>query len=143
TLIKAELEAPALLQLLPHLRDPQNITLQFTRDAWQIASRQEIKEKNLGGGEFRLSEFTENLWRTILIEGIDCLNKDHNYRGRGLQAVTRVRKAGIDANTTDMPVSPHLTIWTPIDPLRASFEDLSSAIEHLKPIHEWASKVSS
>lgn len=142
TLIKAELKVPALLRLVPHLRAPQDITLRFTRDAWQVTSRPNILEKNLGGREFRLSELTEDLWHTILTEGIDCLNKDRSYRGRGRQAVTVVRKAGPDANSTDMPVSPHLTIWTPIDPSRDSIEDLSSAIEHLKPVHEWALKVS-
>jgi T5orf172 domain len=141
-LIESELEVPALLQLVPHLRDPQNITLRFARDAWQVTSRPDIREGHLGGREFCLSELTEDLWHSILTEALGCLDKDRSYRGRGSQAVTLVRRAGAAAESRIMEVSPHLTIWTPIDPSRDSNEDLSSAIEHLKPVHEWASKVS-
>ena len=142
TLIKSELEVPALLRLVPHLLDPQNITLRFARDAWQVNSRPKILEETLGGREFRLSELTEELWPSILTEAIGCLNKDRSYHGRGRQAVTVVRKAGPDADSTFMWVSPHLTIWTPIDPSCDSIEVLSAAIDRLKPVHEWASKVS-
>ncbi|BCG04040.1 hypothetical protein PPGU19_086080 (plasmid) [Paraburkholderia sp. PGU19] len=142
TLITSELDIPALLRLVPDLRDPQNITLRFTRDAWQVTSRPEIQEKYLGGREFCLSELTEDLWHTILTEALGCLDKDRRYRGRGSQAVTLVRKVGPDPDSRIMEVTPHLTISTPIDPSRDSGEDLSSAIERLKPVHEWASKVS-
>lgn len=142
TLIKSELEVPTLLRLVPHLRDPKNITLRFTRDAWQVASRPNILERYLGGREFCLSELTEDLWHTILTDGIGCLDKDQSYRGRSRQAVTVVKKTGPDADKTDMFVSPHLTIWTPINPSCDSNEELSYAINQLKPIHEWASMVS-
>ena len=137
-LIKSELEVPALLRLVPHLRDPQNITLRFVRDAWQVTSRRDILEQYLGGREFCLSELTADLWHNILTQAIGCLNKDRNYLGRARQTVTPVR-AGPDA---DMEVSPHLTISTPIDPSRDPIEELSSARDRLVPIHEWASKVS-
>ncbi|MFG7960880.1 GIY-YIG nuclease family protein [Pseudomonas aeruginosa] len=142
TLIKSELKAPKLLKLVPDLLDPQEITLRFARDAWQQSSRPRILEETLGGREFRLSEITDGLWHSILTEAIDCLNKDRSYHGRARQAVTRVRKGGPDTDSTLMWVSPHLTIWTPIDPLSGSIEALSAAIDRLKPVHEWASKVS-
>ncbi|WP_046382160.1 GIY-YIG nuclease family protein [Pseudomonas veronii] len=142
TLIKSELETPALLRLVPDILDPQDITLRFARDAWQLSSRPKILEDTLGGREFRLSEITDGLWRSILTEAIGCLNKDRSYHGRARQAVTVLRKDGADANSTFMLVSPHLTIWTPIDPLSDSIEALSAAIDRLKPVHEWASKVS-
>jgi hypothetical protein len=141
TLIKSELETPVFPKLVPHLRNPENIHLRFVRDAWQVNSRPDIREEYLGGREFRLSDLTADLWRKILIEAIGCLNKDRNYLGRGRQAVTLLRKAGSVAESM-MWVSPHLTIWTPIDPARDSLEGVSSAIESLRPIHEWASTVS-
>lgn len=142
-LIKSELKVPALLRLVPHLRDPQNITLRFARDAWQVNSRPNILEGALGGREFRLSELTEELWHSILTEAIGCLSKDRSYHGRARQAVTVIRKGGPDTDSTFMWVSPHLTISTPIDPSCDSIEDLSAAIDRLKPVHEWASKASS
>ena len=121
---------------------PQDITLRFARDAWQLSSRPKILEETLGGREFRLSEITDGLWHSILTEAIGCLNKDRSYHGRAHQAVTVVRKDGPDADSTFMWVSPHLTIWTPVDPSSDSIEALSAAIDRLKPVYEWASKVS-
>ena len=131
-----------LLQLVPHLRDPQNITLRFARDAWQATSRPDIVEQLLGGREYRLSELTADIWHTLLSEALRCLNEDRSYRGRARQAVTLLRKAGPDAESRVMPVTPHLTIWASIDPLRDSTDELSLAIERLAPVHEWASKAS-
>ena len=141
-LIKAELEAPELPQLVPRLRDPQKITLRFARDAWQASSRPNIVEEYLGGGEFPLSELTGDLWRTILTEALGCLDKHRDHLGRSQQNVTLARKAGADPDSRTMWVSPHLTIWTPINPTRDSNDELSAAIEVLRPIHEWASKAS-
>ena len=142
SLIRSELGDPALLQLVPQLRDPQNITLRFARDAWQATSRPDIVEQLLGGREFQLSELTEEIWHTILSEAIGCLNEERSYRGRGRQAVTLLRKAGPVAESRMMPVTPHLTIWRPIDSSRDSTEELLAAIESLAPIHDWALKAS-
>lgn len=142
TLISAELEVPTLLQLIPELDAPENITLQFTRDAWQVTARPHILEEFLGGREYRLSEVTAGLWRKILEEALACLDRDRDYRGRGLQAVTRVRRSVPDTEPTYMKVSPHLTIWTPVGASSDSLDELSSAIDRLRPIHRWASEVS-
>ncbi|WP_449540596.1 GIY-YIG nuclease family protein [Enterobacter ludwigii] len=142
TLIKSELAVPALLRLVPHLRDPQNITLRFVRDAWQVTARPSILEEYLGGRKFSLSELTEDLWHNILTEAIGCLKEERNALSRAHQNVTLVRKAGPDAEPVKMQVSPHLQILTPIDLLLDSGEELAAAIECLRPIHEWASKVS-
>ncbi|MEK6425786.1 MAG: GIY-YIG nuclease family protein [Burkholderia gladioli] len=141
TLIQSELEDPGLLRLVPDLREPQAITLRFARDAWQAASRPFIKEEHLGGREFQLAELTEEIWHGILTEALTCLNKDRGHLGRARQEVTVLKKDG-QAVVTSMPVSPHLTIWTPIDPSHDSNEELSSAIDRLRPVHAWASKVS-
>ncbi|WP_042317126.1 GIY-YIG nuclease family protein [Paraburkholderia terrae] len=141
-LIKSELGTPVLPRLVPQLRDRQNITLRFARDAWQATARPSILEENLGGREFHLPELTGDLWHTILTEALGCLNKERNYLGRARQTVTLVRKAGLEPESRIMEVSPHLTIWTPVDPSRDSVDELSSAIERLLPIHDWASKAS-
>jgi len=141
TLIQAELEAPQLLQLVPRLKDPESITLRFSRDAWQAAARLSIVEEHLGGREYRLPEITADLWRTILTEALGCLDKERNYLGRAQQEVT-LKSAGPQADKRTVSVSPHLTIWTAVDPSSGSLEDLSSAIERLMPIHQWASNLS-
>lgn len=142
TLISSELETPALLQLVPNLDAPESITLRFTRDAWQVTARPRILEEYLGGREYRLSEVTTDLWRNLLEEALGCLDKDRGYRGRGLQAVTRVRGSVADTEPMEMRVSPHLTLWTPVDPSGDSLEGLAAAFERLRPIHMWASEVS-
>lgn len=142
TLINSELQFPELLRLLPDLSSPESMTLRFTRDAWQVTSRPRILEEYLGGREYLLSEMTADLWRKILEEALGCLDKDRGYRGRAIQAVTRVRGDVPDDESTDMKVSPHLTISAHIDPSSDSLEQLSAAIERLRPIHKWASMVS-
>ena len=139
-LIQAELNAPQLPQLVPQLKDPESMTLRFSRDAWQAAARLSIVEEHLGGREYRLSEITAELWRTILTEALGCLDKERNYLGRALQEVT-LKSAGPQADKRTVPVSPHLTIWTAVDPSSGSLEELSSAIERLKPVHQWASNL--
>ena len=141
-LIQSELEAPTLPRLVHQQRDFQSMTLRFARDAWQVTSRQVIVEEYLGGREFLLSELTEDLWHSILTEAIGCLDKDRSYRGRAQQAVTLKGTAGPDPDPRIMWVSPHLTIWAPIDTSRDSNAELSSAIDRLRPIHEWALRVS-
>lgn len=141
TLIQSELEDPALLRLVPDLHEPQTITLRFARDAWQVTSRPFIKEEHLGGREFPLAELTEEIWHGILREALACLNKDRDHLGRARQDVTVLKRDG-QAVVTSMPVSPHLTIWIPVDSSRDSNDDLSSAIDRLRPVHAWALKVS-
>lgn len=141
-LIKSELDAPALPNLVRQLGNPQRMTLRFARDAWQLAARPPILEEHLGGREFCLSELTGDVWHTILTEALGCLDKERKYLGRARQTVTQVRKAGLEPESRIMEVSPHLTIWTPVDPSRDSDDELSSAIERLRPVHDWASRVS-
>jgi len=140
-LIQAELHDPQLLRVVPELSDPQNITLQFTRDAWQAGSRLVIVEELLGGGVHRLSELTAEQWRTTLTEALGCLDTEKNHLGRAKQAVT-LKGAQQDAVPRTVSVSPHLTIWTQIDPSSDSEEDLRAAFKRLKPLHEWALKAS-
>jgi|GEM_PF-1325418 len=140
-LIQAELDCPQLLRVVNELRDPQNITLRFTRDAWQAGSRLTIVEELLGGAEHRLSELTAEQWRTTLIEALGCLDKERNHQGRAKQSVT-LKSARPDAIPRAVEVSPHLTMWTRIDPSSDSEEDLRAAFDRLRPLHEWASKVS-
>jgi hypothetical protein len=142
SLIRSERDMPALLRMIPRLRDPQKIILRFARDAWQVNSRPYIVEQLLGGAEFRLSELSEAAWRAILDDALGCLDPDRGYLGRASQAVTLVRNSVPDAQPRVMQVSPHLTIWTALDPSRDSLGDLSAAIDRLAPVHEWASKAS-
>jgi hypothetical protein len=142
SLIQSELAVPTLPALARNLANPESITVRFARDAWQVTSRPYIAEQLIGGREYPLSELTEAAWRAILDEAIRCLDAAKGYRGRARQEVTRIRNARPEASTTDMDVSPHLTIWSTIDPSLDSPDELLSAIELLKPVHAWAVKAS-
>jgi hypothetical protein len=142
SLIRSELAGPKLPRLARHLGNSEDISVRFARDAWQVTSRPNILEQLLGGREFRLSELTEAKWRVILDEAIRCLDANKDYRGRARQAVTRIKDGRPEASPTDMDVSPHLTIWTAIDTSLDSTDELSSAIERLKPVHAWVAEAS-
>lgn len=141
-LIKSEQKDELLLRVVANLGDPDRIILRFTRDAWQASARLAIVEEHLGEGEVKLSELAPNLWQKILAKALECLNPDANHLGRSKQLVT-LKNSPLGTAPRTVQVSPHLTIWTPIDPSKDSTEELSSAISRLRPIYEWASKVSS
>lgn len=140
-LITSELEVPRLLSVIQDL-DPENeINMAFYRDAWQVVSRPEIREKYIGGKEFNLHELTHGEWRRILNEALNCLDKERGYKGRNTQDVTMVNKNdGVLVHT--MPVSPHLTIWSPLI-IKANIDSsIRNKFNQLIPIHRWMMQLS-
>ncbi len=74
--------------------------------------------------------------------GIVLSDEQKQYRGRKIQAVTLETKPKNGDQIRDMEVSPHLTIWTPID-LAGDFPSkLKSGFALLKPVYDWIKKVS-
>lgn len=135
-LIKAELSTPALLNVVEDLDAPGEIFMTFCRDAWQVASRPEIKEKYIGGKVFPLDELNREQWQRILNEALACLDKEHHYQKRNTQNVTLVKKDGNHLVRT-MQVSPHLTIWSPLNLNEYSEDSIRNKITQLQPVHQW------
>jgi len=68
------LSEPSIEKLKTKTQNADNIFIRFSRDAWQGASRPNIKEKYLGGREFSLSE----IWSLIIIQF--CVKIPENCR---------------------------------------------------------------
>lgn len=135
-LIRSELIAPMLPALIAQVPASNDIVMTFWRDAWQVASRPDIKEKYIGGKTFSLDELTPERWQAILTEALGCLDEKSGYQKRSTQSVTVVRKDGTH-HPRIMQVSPHLTIWTSLT-LGTDIESaVKNKIHELMPIHRW------
>jgi hypothetical protein len=143
TFIQSEMARPTLDEIKAEIGKPDRIHLTLSRDAWQIASRPPIEKQHIGGGQHKLSEIDRALWLELLSEAKECLDASKNFRGRSKQLVTRTATG----ETAMMEVSPHLTVQTKIDvdPKRDDQATLNlavdRAIEELRPIHNWVSRV--
>ncbi|HGK7504820.1 GIY-YIG nuclease family protein [Kluyvera cryocrescens] len=138
-LIRTELTNPELLNVIPQLENPDVIFMTFSRDAWQVASRPEIKEKYIGGKSFSLSELTYENWHSILVEAQECLDQKYDYQRRNTQDVTLIKKDGHHV-VRAMPVSPHLTIWSPLLINGSVEESIKNKIAQLNLIYLWMVK---
>lgn len=136
-LIRSELEAATLDTLASRVPNPENISLRFSRDAWQGAARLNIKEKFLGGKLFNLSELNAATWHSLLEEALTCLDPEKDYKGRRLkQVVTLVS----DGRKVEKNLSPHLTIWSNISSHGDSFQNIEAKVAELQPVYDWMKK---
>lgn len=140
--ITSELNSPEFEQVSQSLTSPDNIFIRFSRDAWQVTSRPQIKEEHLGGKEFAFSNCSVNQWILILTEAITCLNGKMNHCGRSKQTVTLSSIPKNGSQTRIMEVSPHLTIWSPLNLQGDIQENINKKINELMPIYQWVSKQS-
>lgn len=103
--IEAEQRSPLLPSLVQGDQHTGQMELWFTRDAWQFASRFEIREQYFGPEPpLLLSILSVERWRTMLAEAYACLDSVKGHRGRGRQVVT------LSTGPKEMTVSPHLQI---------------------------------
>jgi hypothetical protein len=140
--ILSELNNPSIAQLQRVLKHPEQIYVRFTRDAWQVTARPSIVEKYFGVDEVALSELRPELWDSMLKEALGCLDEKKNYRGRSSQSVTLVNKPKNGEQMRTMDVSPHLTIWTPIDMSGDLTLNVERRIQEMEPVYEWITRVS-
>jgi hypothetical protein len=132
TFIKNELAQPSLMDVLVSIRQPEQVIVNFTRDAWQMASRPKIEEANLAHYGATLSNLTPEQWHEMLTDALSCLDKEKDYRARGLQVVTK------STGQVEMEVSPHLNIHSYLQYKENNIETaLAHAYQNLKPIYEW------
>jgi len=128
------LNKPSIDIIKSQINHPEDITLRFSRDAWQGASRLDIKEKFIGGREYPLSEIHQNMWSTILGEVLTCLDECKNYRGR-----KRNQQVTLESDGRELmkDISPHLTIWTPLSIVGNIEENIKARISELRPVYAW------
>jgi T5orf172 domain-containing protein len=139
--ILSELKSSSLMGLTKLLSHPENIYLQFMRDAWQVASRPEIEEKYFGGNKFPFSNLDDDLWTAILKEALGCLDEKQGYRARNKQKVTYKKPPKKGDQIRLMPVSPHLTIYTPVS-MEGDIEvNLKNGFKLLEPVYDWVSRL--
>jgi hypothetical protein len=108
--------------------------LWFSRDAWQAASRFDIKEQHFGPEPpVYLRDVTDALWQAMLREAYDCLDASKHHRGRATQTVT------LRTGQREMTVSPHiqvkLVVRREVD-MRGLDEALRTAKQELQPVRE-------
>jgi hypothetical protein len=138
TFIKNEIKNPKIWDVVEKLKNINAVYVHFSRDAWQVAARLSIVEKYLGGEEFTFAEANPEQWARTLKEALSCLNEEADYCGRAKQQVTleNIQKNGEQVRT--MEVSPHLTIWTPLN----LQENIGNKISELQPVYDWVKRAS-
>ena len=142
TLLLNELADPRFFEARDHLTNTDSVILRFTRDAWQAASRPSIAEKFIGPGDVSIKDIDSVLWESMLAEALDCLSEEKSYRGRATQVVTLASQPKHGDQSRIMEVSPHLTVWTPIEALDDMGSSLKMGKNRLTPIYDWVSSAS-
>lgn len=141
TFILSELENPRLNELRENLKEPERVHVRFMRDAWQVTSRPSIEERLIHKAEPTVSMIDASRWQTILDEALGCLNAAKGYCGRGKQVVTLTDQPRTGLKNRLMEVSPHLTIWTPINLAGDDQAELVAGLKRLQPVHEWVTSI--
>jgi len=134
-LMLTELDSPTITKMAKEIASPEEVILRLRRDAWQASSRPNIKESLIGGKEYSLAELSDKRWIEILQDALSCLSAERNYRGRARQTVTLEKKPPTGSQYNEMEVSPHLTVWTNVNPLGDITSNLKQAFRLLKPVH--------
>jgi hypothetical protein len=144
--IEKELADPASgLPALSHLYSSDSrVLVRMVRDAWQVTARPPIQEKIIGSNLVPLSELTPGKWEAVLLEAYDCLDGNRNHRGRAEQVVTLVKSG----EQVSKPVSPHLTISTPLwvvgqASLQVAEEKIKQKMDYIRPIYDHVVNMSS
>jgi hypothetical protein len=135
TLIQNELAASQLIETFVGIRQPEQIIVNFWRDAWQMASRPKIEEQYLAYSGSYLHKLTPEQWQEMLSEALTCLDQERKYRGRVKQIVTKT------TGKAEMEVTPHLNMHTFLTYKQSNIETaLAEAYQNLKPIYEWVKR---
>ncbi|MFK8067432.1 MAG: GIY-YIG nuclease family protein [Gammaproteobacteria bacterium] len=136
--ILSEMKSPSIEAVKTKVNTNLNdITIKFSRDAWQGASRLNITEKYIGGRKFSLSEIDEKLWKSILAEALTCLNEENKYRGRKRKQLVTLENGN---KKVEKDISPHLTIQVKIKNDENIINNLQKGIEILQPIYHWVNE---
>jgi len=142
TFLLAEIKNPQIYDVLERLPDADQVFLRLVRDAWQVGIRLNILEEVIGLGDVPIRDIDSDLWKSMLGEALACLSEKRAYRGRTEQLVTLRKQSNRGELSRTMQVSPHLTIWTPVESSGDTEAQLGMGIDRLTPIYDWVSSVS-
>lgn len=142
TFLLAEIENPGIYIVRDRLADADQVFLRLVRDAWQVTARPSILEQFIGFGNIPLRDIDPDHWESMLTEALACLSEKRAYRGRTKQVVTLKNQPNRGDRSRTMEVSPHLTIWTPVESSGDIGAHLRVGIDRLTPIYNWVSRVS-
>ena len=141
-LIEREISRPLLLtRYRGRVPRPDEVTVQWTRDAWQYSARPPIREADLGPKPNALDRLDSHAWADALRGARECLDPRKRHRGRRKVPVTVLpSKRHPWERQVEMYVSPHLKIRTPLAEItpRAMWE----ARDNLEPLSEFVAEQS-
>ncbi|MDE2782199.1 MAG: hypothetical protein OXK77_04515 [Gemmatimonadota bacterium] len=141
-LIEREIFRPVLLTpYRGRVTRPDEVTVQWTRDAWQYSARPPIREANLGPTPNVLDSLNGQGWTDALRGARECLDPRRQHRGRRKVPVTVLpSKRHPWERRVEMYVSPHLKIGTALAEItgRAMWE----ARDNLEPLYEFVAEQS-
>lgn len=128
------LNNPDIEKLKSKIESPNDIVIRFSRDAWQGASRLNIRERFVGGREYLLSELNRKIWGSILDEALTCLDENKGFRGRKRNYPVTLES---DGRKLKKDISPHLTIWAFLS-IDGNIEDnIKMKISELQHVYDW------
>lgn len=132
-LIKREISHPLLLtRYRRRVARPDEVTVRWSRDAWQVSARLPIREANVAPTPITLDRIDGQGWADALRGARECLNPRKQHRGRRKVLVTLISSG----RQVERGVSPHLTIWTPLAEITP--RALRRARDHLEALYEFA-----
>ena len=134
-LIERELSRPLLLdRYRGKVARPDEVTVRWTRDAWQVQARPRIRERYLGPTPLALDRLDGQGWAEALREAQDCLNPERHHRGRWMVPVTLLASG----RRVVMPVTPHLAFETRLATI--SLYEMRRARDNLEALHEFVGR---
>lgn len=131
------LNKPNIERIKSEVSNPKDVIIGFYRDAWQGASRLNIKEKELGGREYPLADLNQGTWNLLLEEALSCLDENRNYRGRKRNQTVTLES---DGKPLIKDISPHLTIWKFLSMEGDVEANIKNTISELQPVYNWVIK---
>lgn len=135
-LIERELADPQLPAFVRAHAHPALVTAQWIRDCWQGGIRLKIVEADIAPMPLTLDLLTDDAWRSALEAAQQCLDAEHQFRGRGRQVVT----TSASRTRAEKDVSPHFTFVTTVESPGAGGSwdaALKDPVARLEPLHTW------
>ena len=137
-LIERESSRPLLLtRYRRQVARPAEVTVLWSRDAWQYSARPRIKEANLAPTPIALDRLDDQGWADALRGARECLDPRKQHRGRRKVPVTLLpSKQHPWERQVEMDVTPHLKIKTPLAGITP--RAMREARENMEALYEFA-----
>ena len=134
-LVKREIDHPLLLtEYRVRVARPEEVTVSWKRDAWQVGSRIRIMESRLPPTPIALDLLDSDGWTRALGCARECLDSKRKYRGRRRTKVT----LHCSDQTVERDVSPHLQFKTWLN--ESTPHAMQRAKDNLEALHEWVTR---